>query len=357
MPGIVFPGNLFFFMLDTSGGITRTLQVDRVSGSFLYRNLSELWMVPEMAPELPSEYEAWSFLDNWYKTQGEALPGAWYRTGYNYFVEQIVEMQMAPDEYGNLQEQEIASIPTNVVMTYPRTISARVQTTNGTEQLALPLFGQGAKMKVYLGNGGEIIGMMGGSRDVQDSGLMVETLPAEVAWEKFVENPSLAIPEVSWVGDVITYTNVILGYYEQQYVLGQTELIPVWNFKANYFSKGVLLAENVDVYVPAAEEIMPPEVNILTPANGSTFNAGELISFTSSITGGKPPYLIEWNSSSDGYLGNQQNIVHTLGSEIKSSTVFQPTVSLQVIDANGMMTTQTISLNINPVLWIPLVNK
>ena len=357
MEGLIVPGNLFYFMLDTTGGITRTLQVDRVSGSFLYRNLSQLWVPPVVAPDLPNEEQAWGFLDNWFKSQGEALPGAWYRNDYMYSMEQMVEMQLMQGENGELQEQLTASIPADVMMTYQRIVGSKVTTVNGTEQLALPLFGPGGRMKVYLGDGSEIIGMIGGSRDVEDTGLMVETLPAEVAWQRYLENPSLAIPEVPWIGDSIIYTSAILGYYEQPYVNYQTELIPVWDFKATFSANGILLAENVDVYVPAAEEFMPPEVSILSPHDGDTFSAGELINFEGSISGGTEPYFIQWTSSSDGFLGAEKNILHAIGSQVKGGSLFQPTVTLQVTDANGLIGSDTIILNINPVFWIPLINR
>ena len=357
MSGLIVPGNLFYFMLDTTGGITRTLQVDRVSGSFLYRNLSELWVPPASVPDLPDEYEAWSYLDNWFKVSGEGLPGAWYRNDFFYDIEQMVEVGMALDENGVLSEQEMASIPTDGMMTYQRTVSSPVLTANGSQELALPVFGPGGRMKVYLGEGNKILGMIGGSRDLEDTGLMVETLAAADAWEKYLANPSLAIPEVPVLGDTIIYTSAILGYYEQPYINHQSELIPVWNFKANFYAKGALVEDNVDVYVPAAYDYMPPEVTIISPADGDTFSAGELVNFEGTINGGIEPYIIEWTSSSDGILGNEKSIVHDIGSSVRGGAVSQVTVSFQVTDGNGLIATDTITLNINPIFWIPLVNK
>jgi hypothetical protein len=352
LTGDIFEDDLFYYMVNKNGSITETLQVDKINGSYNFRNISQLWMPPDMPPQLPDPQQANSFLENWFKSQGEGLPGIWqYQLGNGFYeVEQMIEMQLMQGENGELQEQQLDSIPTDVVMTYPRIIPTTAQTANGTELLDLPLFGPGGRLKIYLGGMNNIVGLLGGSRDLENTGVLVNILDPNMVWNKFMEDRSLAIPETPWIADTITYTVATLGYYENSYLQYQEELIPVWNFKANYFSSGVLVAENVDIYVP-------PQVNIISPSGGTTFRAGELIAFEGSVTGGTPPYSFEWTSSSDGTLGYSLNLISSLGSEIKGGSVFQPTVSLQVTDANGLIATDTISLNINPVYWMPVIKK
>jgi hypothetical protein len=358
MTGDIFEDDMFYYMI-SQGEITKTLQVDKINGSFNFRNIGRLWVPPSMPPVLPDPERANAFLSNWFKSNGEGLPGIWqYQLGNGFYeVEQMVEMQIMQGENGELQEQQVASIPTDVVMTYPRIIPTTAQTANGPQQLELPLFGPGGRLKIYLGGMDEIDGLLGGSRDVQNTGEMVNILDPNLIWEMFMADHSLAIPETPWIGDTITFTTVTLGYYENSYLQNQDVLIPVWNFNANYFAKGVLVAENVDVYLPAAEEFMPPQVNIISPNDGATFRAGEPILFEGSASGGTPPYSYEWTSSSDGTLGNSLNILSSLGSEVKGGSVFQPTVSLQVTDANGFSATDTIILNINPVYWMPVIKN
>ena len=160
------------------------------------------------------------------------------------------------------------------------------------------------------------------------------------------------------MADLITNSGIgLLAYYEMSYLQPQHELIPVWVFMANFISDGNIIAENVPVYLPAAMEYMPPTVEILTPDDGDTFFANELISFEGSVAGGTPPYTYKWDSSSDGTLGNTLNIVSAIGSSIRSNTVFNPTVTFQVIDANGLTGTATITLAIKPVFWMPLITR
>jgi hypothetical protein len=141
------------------------------------------------------------------------------------------------------------------------------------------------------------------------------------------------------------------------YLQHQNELIPVWEFTANFYAGGNLLAENVPVYLPAAAQYLPPQVSILSPADGSTFRSGEPITFEGSITGGTPPYTIEWTSSNDGYLGNTINIVSPLSSSTKGGSLFTQTVSFHVTDDNGLESTATITLLISFISMLPIINR
>jgi hypothetical protein len=248
-------------------------------------------------------------------------------------------------------------LPANVSMTYPRLISVQAGTADGIQQVEYPVFGPGGRLKLYLGDGGEIIGVQGGSRDVSETKEQIPILDAGVVWNMLMEDNSLAIPELPYAADYITYTAATLGYYELPYLEHQSELIPAWEFTTDFYLDGNPLAEDVPVYVPAATEYMPPQVAILNPPDGSTFLAGTPILFEGSAFGGTPPYSYAWNSSSDGYLGNTLNVLSALGSEIKGGTVFNPTVSLQVTDAHGLSSTATITLNINPLFWLPAISK
>lgn len=360
LTGEIGMDDMFYYMADTSGAITQTLQVDRMTGSYNFRNLSRLWVTPVVTPTLPANgREADLLINNWFsQTPAEGLPAAWYRNaGYEYNLEEMVGMYLIKTENGGIQERETSRMPADVVMTYPRLITIPSKTTNGTQQVDFPLFGPGGRLKVYLGDGGDIIGVQGGSRDFSTTGEYIDTLAASEVWSMFLNDPSLAIPEVPWVADYITYTIATLGYYEMPYIQPQAQFIPVWEYLANFYSGGSLLAENVAVYLPAAVAYLPPQVDILSPANGSTFLAGEPISFEGSVTGGTPPYIIQWTSSSDGYLGNTLNVAAALGSEFKSYTEFNPTVSFQVTDANGLTSTATISLVIKPIFLLPVITK
>ena len=360
LTGPVGMDDMFYYMADTSTGITLTLQVDRATGSYSFHNLSRLWVTPIVTPTLPlSGREADLLINNWFsQTPAEGLPAAWYRNaGYEFGTEDIVGMSFMRSENGNFSEQETSRLPADVSMTYPRLLTVQAGTASGPQLVDFPVVGPGGRLKVYLGDGGEIIGVQGGSRDVVATGVQVDILDANQVWTMFLNDHSLAIPEVPWAADTINYITYTLGYYEMPYFQHQNELIPVYEFTANFYAGGNLLADNVPVYLPAAAQYLPPQVAILSPADGSTFRSGEQISFEGSITGGTPPYTMQWTSSTDGYLGNTLTITSALSSSVKGGSLFNPTVSFQVTDANGLTRTATIALLIRPIYILPIIYK
>jgi hypothetical protein len=360
MTGAVGMDDRFFYMSDITAGITQTLLVDRVTGSYSFVNQSRLWTTPIYTPTLPSAQQAASIITHWFDTTpAENLPAMQYRNPvyYQYSTEDIVRMMKAIGGINSQPGQELSRLPANVSMIYPRTILATAKTTNGLQQMEFPMFGPGARMKVYLGDQGEIVGVQGGSRDVQVMSDQVIILDPSKVWTSYLANPDMAIPQVPIVADYITYTNYVLGYYEMPYLQTQNELIPVYDFSADFYTGTQIIAEGVDVFLPASVSYLPPQVAILNPEDGATFWAGEPISLEGWINHGTPPYSIEWSSSSDGFLGDTLNIIAGIGSSIRSNTVFNPTVSFTVTDANGLTNTATISLAIKPIFWLPLITK
>ena len=78
MTGPISIEDTFFTMADTSNGITRTLLVDSVTGSFSYHNLSELWTTPIITPTLPDEKISLNLVNEWFSStpaEGFQVPG------------------------------------------------------------------------------------------------------------------------------------------------------------------------------------------------------------------------------------------------------------------------------------------
>jgi hypothetical protein len=357
--GPVAKDDMFYYMANTSGGITLTLLVDPVTGSYSFLNLSKLWTVPVITPTLPTEREAVLLIYNWFNdTPAGNLPGAQYRnSGYFYTPEGIFNELLSTNENGDLQGNITNNIPTDISMTYPRVISITAETLDGIKQANYPIFGPGARTAIYLGDQGEIIGAQGGSRDVDIMADMVDILDSNVVWSMFLANPDLAIGEIPFMADTITHLAPTLGYYEMPYYVDQGELIPVWEFRSYFYQDGDLIADDYPVYLPASASYMPPQVEIINPPDGSTFSAGDLIEFNGSVIGSTPPYSYKWTSSTDGILGDTLDIISAIGAEVKSGEVFITTIALQVTDANGLTSTDMISLHIKPLIWLPAISK
>jgi hypothetical protein len=102
---------------------------------------------------------------------------------------------------------------------------------------------------------------------------------------------------------------------------------------------------------------MPPEVSITSPVSGTLFATGELINFTGSVSGGKPPYTYAWSSSQDGFLGDAAAIAASLTGAVKDAGVLYHAIKLQVTDANGQIGSATVLVKVMAPLYLPWINK
>jgi hypothetical protein len=359
--GTVHTDGEYYFMVDTTGVETYTLQVDTASGGYKYRNQSDLWASPVETPTLPTEGEALRIGDQFFRGPGESLPGAAYHTGDTLIMtEELVEVQMDTLKGGIIMEQELSRIPVNLSLSYGRVIEAGVgvRTTSGKlepTQVTLSVVGPGARTKMYLGDQGEMLGVQGGSRDVQTTVADVTVIDADEAWNMYLADPTIAMNSIPWVYDVVSKTAETLGYYEQPQFQSQTELIPTWIFSATFYAGGETLAEGVAVYIPAAADYLPPEVSIESPTAGAEFETGELVSFSGSVVQyGKPPFTYEWYSSYDGFLGSGQTITAPLTTEVRTG-IISHTISLQVTDANGQEGADSTMVFVKTAIHLPLV--
>jgi hypothetical protein len=359
MTGTLGSDDMFYYLVNTSGGVTLTLQVDKITGSYNFRNWSKLWNSSIITPTLPSSREAFALAAGFMRNNIERLPGVQYfvnNAGQLFNTEDMVQEMLLPSGAGAVQE--ISRMPADAMLTYERNLSAQVQTASGLQMATYPIVGPGGRMKIYFGGGNEIIGVMGGSRDVVATKALVEVMPAAEAWAMYLADPTLAIPEVPWVASSISYTAAALGYYEMPYVISQTELIPVWIFNANFYGPAMeLLAGDVPVYVPAALMYMPPQVSITEPVSGTLFATGELINLKGNVLGGKPPYTYAWSSSQDGFLGDAAVMVAALSGAVKDSDVLYHAIELQVTDANGQSGSATVLVKVMAPLYLPSIIK
>jgi hypothetical protein len=198
--------------------------------------------------------------------------------------------------------------------------------------------------------------MQGGTRDVQMSNQQVTIMSADEAWAMYQANPRIAAAQIDLPTDptdAITPTVKTLGYYEQPHWDAQAELIPVWIFTV---ATGV--TETADIYVPAAQDYLPPQVQIDAPTPGTVVSPRQMISLTGSVVQyGKPPFTYSWTANGQGPLGSGASITAALSTEIKSSNIYSQTISLDVRDANGQHGTATTTVFVLSGLYLPVLSK
>jgi hypothetical protein len=355
----VYSDTEYFYLMKATEMETQTLQVDMTSGGYKYRVQNELWVPPEpeMPPTLPDHETAKVLVRQWFARYGEGLPGAFEWAGEPLVkTEKMVEVEMGTPGSGTPIEQELL---VDVALSYGYEVEAQVKTSQGIEQEPLSIVGPGARTKVYLGDGGKILGVQGGSRDYQETGEYVPIVDADVAWGWFKDDPTIALATIPWAFDDAEQMPDIeptLGYYEEPQTQGQQELVPTWIFSTTLKAGGEILEDGVWVYVPAAEQYLPPEVTIVAPSDGSEFRPGEMVTFEGHVMQyGLEPFTYEWYSSHDGFLGSGDTIMAPLTGAVEKGDLISHTISLQVTDANGQEGADSVAVFVRTAIYLPIV--
>jgi hypothetical protein len=349
-----------YYMMNATGGITYTLQVDRTTGGYKYENLSKLSVAPIDPPNLLGEPQALARGNAFFAGAGQALPAAEFRNGPTLtMTEQQVEVTMPTRSvYGVQGAPTESAMPVLVSVSWGRVINPTVgvMTAQGIQplQTTLSIVGPGARTKMYLGDMGETLGVQGGSRVIQSTGAQVDLMDASKAWDLYLQDPTIALVQIPWVADTITYSDHTLGYYEQPHLKGQKEIIPSWIFTSTFASGSTVLAENVAVYLPAAAVYIRPGVEITSPAGGSSFRAGQAITFEGAVVEyGKAPFTYEWSSDHDGVLGTGPQIVASLSPSLREGEVMTHKILLKVTDANGQVGSAQLDVLVRPSIYLP----
>jgi hypothetical protein len=360
----IYSNTDYFFMVsspmvEASAVATYTLQVDKTTGSYKFRNATELWATPPMTVTLPSENEAISRAEGFFRELGWTLPGREYRNGgHRYMVEQQIGTMEAPADASPLDEVTETVTPTNVSLSYGRMLDVAVGTASGMRMVPLSVVGPGARTVLYLGDGGEMLGIQGGSRDVVATKAQVPIMDPDTAWGLYLENPAIALAPLPWAYDQIVRTGQTLGYYEHEYTQQQSELIPAYIFTADLLgAEGNLLETGVQVYVPAATEYLPPVPSIDAPPPDSEVSIGEMVTFKGSAEFGKEPYTFDWYSSHDGLLGSGQTLDAILTGAVEKGSLVSHTITLQVTDANGQKGAASENVYVRTAVYLPIVLK
>lgn len=363
MSGTLETDGEVYAISDTSGGVTRTLEVDVASGGYIYQNVSELWVPPEPGTPtaLPGPEEAAQLAESFFLAN-QALPGIQYRTDQEAEVENAVqtvkESSGLLDAGAIVQEQGV-----DVMVSYGRRLP-----TGSLLASEVSVAGPGSSTKLYLGQqGGTLanqlpIGLQGGARDVEATGKSVQVQSADKAWGDFLEDHELAVVTVPLDADEIVRkpASDTLAYYEQPQGVSQAELIPVWTFYADFSKEGELLASDVLIYVPASPDYYPPTATIDEPASGTTVRAGQAVAFSATASGPFQPFTYEWLSSHDGLLGTGATITATLTPVMHpdQAEAGSHTITVKVTNANGQVRTASIVLNVLPRgVYLPLVRR
>ncbi len=316
-------GDGLYYMTDG----TKYLQVSS-TGSILYGDSSELWVIRETDPQLPtkeqSEYIAQKFLSDSNLLPGDALLYDTYSS-----------------EQGCVNKTDGTLINSTIMdrqVVFNRTIDG------------YSVVGPGAKLQVFLGENNRTIGFFRVFRPKAYAGTVDIMSEQEAIDNLTAYGPKIMLggaPNGPW--DSMNIISTTLGYYEAGFNDTQEELIPCYVFLANFMLGGQVSFTQY-VYIPAASEFMPPIAEIVSPSDGYACSEGCVVSFSGQCAAfGTPPLSYTWHSDIDGYLGQGQTLsTSTLSVGQKEEVIIPHTITLTVTDSTGNSSSAYINVTVNP---------
>jgi hypothetical protein len=237
-------------------------------------------------------------------------------------------MSTLEGDYITVTETVTDSFPVAMQVVYSRVISH--PTASGI--VGIPVEGPGATIKVYLSGDGQVVGAMGGWREVTQTATLASTSiitesQAAALVQSLGSGISLVEPLVQ--AEQITVTNASVGYYEMPMAETQSQLTPVYILDANYGVSNTTVM-SAGLYLPASPALLPPLASIIshteaTPyifigetlelaaadasENLSALGYGDSLDFSL----GQPPYTYTWKLDGTGeIIGSGRTIDHSI---------------------------------------------
>ncbi|HIC89768.1 MAG TPA: hypothetical protein EYP04_10265, partial [Anaerolineae bacterium] len=192
-------------------------------GLYSFINLDQLWIAPTSTLTTTSalrEDEAWQIADAFLTAHNlmpadaqfdEVVPESMTEVG----ISEVPVSLGATATYTDITEIISGTITIAWQVIYSRIIT---YTPTGGDPVAFSVQGPGAKLKVYVGNDGQVIGAMGGWRPLEDVETLetVEVISPEQMEHLFnVLEPTVNLMHTPYVADSVVITRATLGYFEQ----------------------------------------------------------------------------------------------------------------------------------------------
>jgi len=283
----------------------RTFEMDSRDGSMWYADYARLWNV-SLGTSLPSLAECKRISDD-FLVDADLLPGS-------------VQYLNTGGANASAFNGAVGALLTKTLyrqVNYQRTLEGR------------PVRGPGGQISVMVGDGGDVIGFDWNWRAVQ----LHSTLPV-IGFNSLLGLYGLSADDVA---------NYSLHYYAGPDDEYQKFLFPVYEVK--------LRTEIGDNASEAFRELsateFSPMVTITTPADSSTYVAGQAITFNCTASNGEGPYTFSWSSTIDGNLSDSQSFsTSALSAEVKQGEPVSHTVTVTVADANGLTGADSIQVTV-----------
>ena len=298
----------------------KVLTLYRNTGAFIYGDFSKLHR-PDYAPKLPEYDDARKIVEKFLKENKWKPEHAVFDDVYKNGFEKIA----------GEKKEERSKWDNNVCVDYRYSLG-KIKT-----------YGPGAKIKVNIGNEGEVIGLFSATpspyKYAEYPAYTQEEVEEVLRWKLGVPLKNLKICDAR------------LAYHAESCVEWRRFMQPVYvlDVTSQITTKRKEKKEvNFEMHpIPATP--FSPVVAIKAPSNLVEVKFGEPLVLSYMVKGGHPPYTARWESNVDGHLSNEHELnVNNLSIVHRGGRLTSHAVKLMVTDRLGMQDTHSILVKVTP---------
>ena len=213
----------------------------------------------------------------------------------------------------------------------------------------MPVIGPGGRVHACIGPDGGVQAFNHTSRRLTLNGT-VAPIPIETALDHLAAFGYASLQSAPEFGAFEVLVNdANLGYYEMGINDPQDRVGPAFYLdvvlKGDSAEPGAAVIE-VPARIYMSADAPPVRAQILTPGDGDQVEFGSQVTFTGRALGGVGPHQFIWFSSTQGLLSTQSTFTTSqLMPGVREAGIVDPvTVELRVVDANGYVSSDQISL-------------
>lgn len=292
------------------------------TGAFWYADYSKLHQ-PSYMPKLPTKKDAAQIAEEFLK-KNDWLPKNAIFDGVHQAVFERVE--------GKKREKRTKH-PNNLCVQYRCTYDE------------LKTYGPGAKIKVFIGEGGEVMGLF---HAMQEPHVYAEfpMLSKDELEDTLQRKLGVSLNKIK-------IKDVKLVYHTESCVQSKRFVQPVFIFDLITQAKSKRRSKATQVEFemhPIPATTFSPIVTIKAPSYPIKIQQGEVLSLSPELQGGTPPFNFSWNSNIDGHLGDERELmIKELSIAHREGHITSHTIKVTVTDEHGMQDSHQILVKVEPI--------